>query len=98
MGAADAQALKARLILHATSLTPNVPEAAMLTGLEVRDVDTMVHAAEMLITLGPEAVLIKGGHLEGEKVCDVLFDDSGVEVLESPRNRARNTHGAGCTL
>ncbi len=92
------QVLRARLILGATVLTPNVPEAEFLTGVSVRTAEDMEHVAGMLLTLGPQAVLLKGGHLEGATVCDVLADEGGVESFESPRIQTRNTHGTGCTL
>lgn len=91
--------VKARLILKATLLTPNIPEAEALTGLEIHDVDDMKHAAEMLLTLGPQAVLMKGGHLPGDKVVDILIEaDDGIRTWESPRVDTRHTHGTGCTL
>ena len=90
--------LKARLILRATVLTPNIPEAEFLTGVSVRAAEDMEHVAGMLLTLGPRAVLLKGGHLEGGTVRDVLAHEGGVESLESPRIESANTHGTGCTL
>jgi len=92
------QALKARLILRATVITPNLPEAEQLTGIEVRETEDMEHAAAMLLTLGPQAVLLKGGHLEGDVLRDVLADESGIHVFETPRLETTNTHGTGCTL
>jgi hydroxymethylpyrimidine/phosphomethylpyrimidine kinase len=92
------QALKARLILQASVLTPNVPEAEALTGLTIRSADDLVHAALMLHTLGPRAVLAKGGHLDGDVVTDVLVVEEQVEVFTAPRIASRNTHGTGCTL
>ena len=92
------QALKARLIVMATVITPNLPEAETLTGLQIRTLADMRHAAQMLLTLGPKAVLLKGGHLAGEVVHDVLATERGVEVYDSPRIHSRSTHGTGCTL
>lgn len=90
--------LKRRLALHARVLTPNVPEAEALTGLVVRDLDGQRRAAEMLHTIGPDAVLVKGGHLPGAVLHDVLADADGVHVFESERIETRHTHGTGCTL
>jgi hydroxymethylpyrimidine/phosphomethylpyrimidine kinase len=90
------------LLPLATLLTPNVPEAAALTGVEVRDLDGMQHAADRLLLMGVEAVLVKGGHIEGDTVVDLLRTADGVERLfESPRiptSRGRPMHGTGCTL
>ena len=92
------QTLKARLIPRATILTPNLPEAEVLTGLEIRDLDGMRQAAEMLLSMGPKAVLVKGGHLAGPVVYDVLATTAGVKVMQQPRIESRHTHGTGCTL
>jgi hydroxymethylpyrimidine/phosphomethylpyrimidine kinase len=79
-------------------ITPNIPEAETLTGLEIHTVDDMRHAAEMLFTLGAPAVLVKGGHLAGNKSTDVLLSEDGEVVFESERINSRSTHGTGCTL
>lgn len=94
-----AQALKARLILRASVLTPNIPEAEVLTGRSISCVDDMRLAAEMLVTLGAKAVLVKGGHLESDMVTDVFVcENQGEELFEAPRIESRHTHGTGCTL
>jgi len=90
--------LKARLILRAHLLTPNLPEAELLTGMTIRDVDDMHHAAEMLLSLGPPAILLKGGHLSSETVVDLLATEDGVTAFESRRIHSTSTHGTGCTL
>jgi len=90
--------LKKRLILRATLITPNLPEAELLTGLRIRNVEEMIHAGEMMRTMGPPAALIKGGHLPGDKLVDVLCTEAGVRLFEGPRIEARGTHGTGCTL
>lgn len=90
--------LKKRLVLRATVITPNVPEAELLTGLHIRNLDEMVHAAEMMRTMGPTAALIKGGHMPGAVVTDVLCTESGIRLFEGPRIASRGTHGTGCTL
>ncbi len=91
-------ALKRRLIAHATVLTPNLPEAETLCGLSIGDVAAMRHAGEMLLALGCRAVLVKGGHLPGDTVSDVLVTGTGARIWESPRIDTRHTHGTGCTL
>jgi hydroxymethylpyrimidine/phosphomethylpyrimidine kinase len=90
--------LKARLILRASVLTPNVPEAEMLTGMTIQDIDGMRHAAEMLLSLGPKAVLLKGGHMRGDRLIDLLVTEDETETLEGPRLKTKHTHGTGCTL
>jgi hydroxymethylpyrimidine/phosphomethylpyrimidine kinase len=91
-------AVKSRLIPRATVLTPNLPEAEILTGMRLRDLDDMKRAAAMLAALGSRCVLLKGGHMPGAMVRDVFFDEKGMAVIESPRIETRHTHGTGCTL
>lgn len=90
--------LKRRLIFLADIITPNVPEAETLTGLTIVDEEAMAHAATMLLTLGSPWVLLKGGHLDGPEVVDMLASESGLHVFRSPRIETRSTHGTGCTL
>ncbi|MGE5538078.1 MAG: bifunctional hydroxymethylpyrimidine kinase/phosphomethylpyrimidine kinase [Gemmatimonas sp.] len=90
--------LKSRLIFLADVITPNVPEAEVLTGLTINDEQKMAQAATMLLTLGCEWVLLKGGHLEGPEVVDVLASQAGLRVYRSPRIDTTSTHGTGCTL
>ncbi len=88
-----------KLLPLATLVTPNAPEAALITGVEVGTVDDMQHAADRLLLMGPEAVLIKGGHLQGDTVVDLLRTADGIERrFETPRQRTTSTHGTGCTL
>ncbi len=98
--AADAiSAVKLRLVPLAAVLTPNVPEAEALTGLTIKSTQDMGHAADLLLAMGASAVLMKGGHLEGEQVVDMLRTADGEQALfEAPRIESRNTHGTGCTL
>jgi hydroxymethylpyrimidine/phosphomethylpyrimidine kinase len=92
------QAFKARLILRAAVITPNVPEAEVLTGFPITSRENMFHAAEMMHTLGVPAVLLKGGHLNDPVVTDVLQTDDGMELFEGERIDSKHTHGTGCTL
>lgn len=80
----------------ATVLTPNLAEAAALVGAEVGGRDLMKEVARCVYDLGPQWVLVKGGHLEGEPV-DVLFDGKEFREIARPRVHTRNTHGTGCT-
>jgi len=91
-------ALKRRLLIHAEVITPNLREAQELTGLTIRDINDMKHAAEMLMTLGCRTVVVKGGSLSSDKIHNVYFDDNGPEVFERPRFDSKATHGAGTTL
>jgi hydroxymethylpyrimidine/phosphomethylpyrimidine kinase len=90
--------LKRRLLFLADVITPNVPEAEVLTGLTITDEESMAHAATMLLTLGSEWVLLKGGHLDGPEVVDMLASESGLHIYRSLRIETRSTHGTGCTL
>ncbi|HEY2049549.1 MAG TPA: bifunctional hydroxymethylpyrimidine kinase/phosphomethylpyrimidine kinase [Caulobacteraceae bacterium] len=91
-------ALRALLVPRATLLTPNAPEAAALTGLTVETTDDLRRAGEALLRDGARAVLMKGGHLPGERVTDVLMTSAGETTFEGPRVETRHTHGTGCTL
>jgi hydroxymethylpyrimidine/phosphomethylpyrimidine kinase len=90
--------LRRRLLPMACLITPNLPEAEVLAGMEIPDVAAMHHAARALLTLGAPAVLLKGGHLPGEQVVDLLATLDGVEEFVAPRIATRHTHGTGCTL
>jgi hydroxymethylpyrimidine/phosphomethylpyrimidine kinase len=90
--------LRERLLQMAALVTPNLPEAEALTGLPIGDEAAMRHAADALLRLGAPAVLLKGGHLPGETVVDVLATVDGTEAFRSPRIATRHTHGTGCTL
>ncbi|MGB6944212.1 MAG: bifunctional hydroxymethylpyrimidine kinase/phosphomethylpyrimidine kinase [Bryobacteraceae bacterium] len=96
--AADAiEALKTFLLPNAFLLTPNLDEASILTGAEVCDTAGMRQAAQKLAALGPQAVLVKGGHLEGDPT-DILFHRGEWTEFSSQRIETRHTHGTGCTF
>lgn len=83
----------------AAIVTPNAPEAEALTGVPVRDLDGQMSAAEILVEqLGAYSALVKGGHIKGDVVRDVLLTREGYRVFESPRIETIATHGTGCTL
>ena len=97
--AAEALAVvRRRLMPLAAVLTPNIPEAEALTGRVVSNESQMRDAARALLDLGVSAVLLKGGHLPGDAVPDVLATSSGVEVFTASRLPGRHSHGTGCTL
>ena len=91
------QTLKTFLLPNAFLLTPNLDEASLLTGMEVRDLAGMRGAAQKLAAMGPQAVLVKGGHLGGDPV-DILFHHGAWTEFTSPRIETRHTHGTGCTF
>ena len=87
-----------RLIPIATVLTPNLPEASILVGRPIESIPDMAAARDDLLTLGAKHVLLKGGHLAGDRVRDLLFGPGETQVFESPRIDTKHTHGTGCTL
>ena len=96
---ADAESAVLELLVPLCALvTPNLDEAAILTGRRIAGEDDMRRAAEELVARGAGAALIKGGHLEGDAVLDVFFDGLGQRVWTRPRIPSRHTHGTGCTL
>lgn len=95
---AAGDALKTVLLPMATIITPNIPEAEMLSGEKIATLDDQKRAGEALLALGCTAVLVKGGHAPGDTICDVLVTAEMVEVMSSPRIDTRHTHGTGCTL
>ena len=95
---AAVQAVRTLMVPRAALLTPNAPEAEALTGLGVADLDGQRRAGEALLALGAQAVLMKGGHVAGETVIDLLLTPTGETLLEGPRVDTRHTHGTGCTL
>jgi hydroxymethylpyrimidine/phosphomethylpyrimidine kinase len=90
-------AVREALLPCAALVTPNVPEAEALTGYAIHGADDVRRAAKCIMSMGPRAVLIKGGHLADDDAVDVLWD--GVEWREfpAPRVATRHTHGTGCT-
>jgi hydroxymethylpyrimidine/phosphomethylpyrimidine kinase len=95
-GATDA--FRALIMPAAALLTPNAPEAAALTGIEVGSLDGQRRAAEALLQKGAKAVLLKGGHVPGPVIVDLLITATGERRFEHPRIETRHTHGTGCTL
>jgi len=91
-------AVRSLLIPRAALLTPNAPEAAALTGLVVETLDDQRRAGEALLKLGARAVLMKGGHVAGDHLVDILMTPDGESSFETDRLHTRHTHGTGCTL
>ncbi len=91
-------ALRHRLLPRAMLLTPNIPEAELLTGLSIATPEDMVAAGRRLLAEGPQAVLMKGGHLDGDTCIDLLVTPGNIERFESNRLKTKRTHGTGCSL
>jgi hydroxymethylpyrimidine/phosphomethylpyrimidine kinase len=96
--ASAVDALKSELIHKADVLTPNIPEAEVLAGIEITSVDDMRRAGECLLRMGARSVLIKGGHLTDDTLTDILLTQSEEKFYSSPRLKTVHTHGTGCTL
>jgi hydroxymethylpyrimidine/phosphomethylpyrimidine kinase len=92
-------AIKAELLKLAEVVTPNIPEAEVLSGMPIRTLEDMRAAARRIRTLGPRVVVVKGGHLPiGDLVIDVVCTPAGEFELQGPRFETRHTHGTGCTF
>ncbi|MEO1641689.1 MAG: bifunctional hydroxymethylpyrimidine kinase/phosphomethylpyrimidine kinase [Pseudomonadota bacterium] len=91
-------AIASLLVRRAALVTPNAPEAEVLTGKSVDGINGQRRAAEALLEQGAKAALIKGGHIAGNPLIDVLQTEQGEWIFESERVETRSTHGTGCTL
>jgi hydroxymethylpyrimidine/phosphomethylpyrimidine kinase len=98
LAAEAVDALRRRLLPRAAVITPNLPEAEVLAGMTIATVADMRMATQALLALGVPAVLLKGGHLPGDEVVDLLATPDGIEAFSAPRIQTRHTHGTGCTL
>ena len=90
--------LKLSLIRRALIITPNIPEAEILTSTKIKTKEDMIFVAQKLIELGAKNVLIKGGHLKGKLVHDIYVNNKDTKIYKSKRVKTKNTHGTGCTL
>jgi hydroxymethylpyrimidine/phosphomethylpyrimidine kinase len=84
------------LLKRADVITPNVPEAEILTGITIREIADMEAAARKLVEMGAKAVIVKGGHME--KATDVVFDGKDLHQLGGDKVKLENAHGTGCTF
>jgi hydroxymethylpyrimidine/phosphomethylpyrimidine kinase len=91
-------ALRAELVPRAHVVTPNIPEAEVLSGMRIAGVDDMRRAARAILALGPRLVIVKGGHLDTAESVDVVVGAGAEFDLRRPRIETRHTHGTGCTL
>ena len=90
-------ALRAELLPLAAVVTPNIPEAEVLTGMQIRTARDIENAARRMIDMGARTVIIKGGHLRGPAI-DFFYDGKNSRSLRAPRLRTKSTHGTGCTF
>ncbi len=90
--------MREKLVPLCDVITPNAPEAALLTGLPVSDAEELIAAGEKLLEMGAYAALMKGGHLDMKSIVDVLVTEEGNQIMSGPRLYTRHTHGTGCTL
>ena len=92
------QLMKKKLFGKVSLITPNIPEAEILTGVKITNKNDMILAANEFIKFGVANVLVKGGHLNSKKVYDVFVNKNEIKVFSSKRFNTKNTHGTGCTL
>ena len=90
--------LKNRLIKKVNLITPNIPEAEILTNTNINSIEDMIYAANILLTLGAKNVLIKGGHFNSKFVQDIFVNKKEIKIIKNKRISTKNTHGTGCTL
>ena len=92
------EAIRTELLPRAHVVTPNIPEAEVLSGIRIKGLDEMWSAARAILRRGPRLVIVKGGHLDGPDSIDVVSSTDGEFEVRLPRIASRNTHGTGCTL
>tara|TARA_B100001093_G_scaffold105134_1_gene97385 strand:- start:2801 stop:3613 length:813 start_codon:yes stop_codon:yes gene_type:complete len=90
--------IKNKLLKKVYLITPNIPEAEILTKSKINSIDEMIIAAHKLLNLGAKNVLLKGGHLKSKKMYDILVNKKEVKIFENKKYTTKNTHGTGCTL
>jgi len=90
--------LKKLLLPLSNLVTPNIPEAEVLTGYSISTKQDMVRAGKKILNMGPKNVLLKGGHLKNKMIFDILVTKKRIEIFSKKKIRTRNTHGTGCTL
>ena len=90
--------IKEKLIKKILLITPNIPEAELLTNTKIASISDMIKAGKLLINLGAKNVIIKGGHLKSKQMNDIFLNKKIIKIFKSKRYRSSNTHGTGCTL
>ncbi len=91
-------ALKKKLVKKVYLITPNIPEAEVLTKVKINNLDDMIKAANILLEFGVKNILLKGGHSKNEYVRDVFLNRKELKIFKNKRIKTKNTHGTGCTL
>ena len=90
--------LKKKLLKKVTLITPNIPEAEILTHTKINSKEDMIYAANILLKFGAKNVLIKGGHLKTNVMYDIFVNKKEISIFKNKKIKTRNTHGTGCTL
>ena len=90
--------LKKKLMKKVSLITPNIPEAEVLTSLKIKNTQDMIQAAQVLLSMGAKNVLIKGGHLKSKIVKDIFVNKKEIKLFSNKKLKTKNTHGTGCTL
>tara|TARA_Y100001970_G_scaffold36977_1_gene45630 strand:- start:19 stop:831 length:813 start_codon:yes stop_codon:yes gene_type:complete len=90
--------LKLKLLKQVTLVTPNIPEAEILTNTKIKNTEDMIYASNILIKLGAKNVLIKGGHLKSKIMNDIFVNKNEISIFKNRKINTKNTHGTGCTL
>ena len=90
--------IKDKLMRKTFLITPNIPEAEILTKMKINSTKDMVKAGKILIKFGAQNVLIKGGHLKSKQISDILLNKKIIKIFKSKKYGSKNTHGTGCTL
>ena len=90
--------LKEKLMKKAYLITPNIPEAEVLTKTKIKSPEDMIHSANILLELGVKNVLVKGGHINAKIMSDVFLNKKELKIFKNKKIKTKNTHGTGCTL
>ena len=90
--------IKKKLIKKILLITPNIPEAELLTNIKINSINDMIKAGKLLIDFGAKNVLLKGGHLKSKEMNDVLLNKKIIKIFRNKKYKSKNTHGTGCTL
>ena len=90
--------IRNRMMKNVFLITPNIPEAEILTKTKIYSLKGMINAGKILLSLGAKNVLIKGGHLHSNQMNDILLNKKIIKIFKSKKYNSNNTHGTGCTL
>ena len=90
--------IKKKLLKKVLLITPNLPEAEILTSIKIVSIEDMIYSANILLRLGAKNVLIKGGHLNSKVMIDILVNKKEIKIFRNRKFKTKNTHGTGCTL